>query len=164
MNNYSKDINSVLNKFRVELNADRALIALFHQLNFDSNDMVFTVMLEDLSKGTNTIYPTVKNIPRNIIDLEFKNDLDSIVVGVYSPLLPYSCVKHLEAINSKAIINLLLKLNNYYWGILSFQFKEIPIFINLNGSISSDLNNQLLNYKEIIYTIVSDYINTYYGK
>lgn len=155
-------VNLLLKEYLQKLKADRALIALFHQGGIGSSDVVFTVMLEELSFNTPSVYPIVKNIPRNIIDIEFKDNLDSIVLGIYKEDLPSKCTEHLKRINVKTIINMLLKFDNYYWGILSFQFKEIPQILMSKEVIQEDLKKQLLFYKKSIHEIVDDYVKNYY--
>ncbi len=159
----NNSISTLLRLYRKQLNADRAIVALFHQTNLDCDDILFTVMLEELSEGTKSIYPIVKNIPKNIIDLEFKNDLDSIVLGIYNENLPSKCTDHLRQIEANVIINMLLKFNNYYWGILSFQFKEIPFYLKDKQEITESLKSQLLLYKESIYEIINTHVLDYYA-
>lgn len=164
MDTYSKHINVVLKNYRVDLNADRVVIALLHQKSLGSLETVFTVLLEELSPNTKSIYPIVKNIPPNVINLEFKNDLDSMVVAVKRDFLPTPCTHHLEAIECKTLINTLLKFENFYWGILSFQFKEIPPFINNDDIIIDSMHTKLIEYRDYVALLVNNHIINFYKK
>lgn len=157
----NNSLNTLLHTYLKELNADRSLVALFHQSDFESNDVVFTVMIEELSKGTKSIYPIVKNIPKNIIDLEFNSGLDSIVVVNYELGLPSKCTNHLKNIEAKTMINLLLKLNGYYWGILSFQW--VNSYLNIKEKeLPKALSDQLNQYRNCIHNLLENYVSHYY--
>lgn len=131
------------------LKCDRALIAGFHKEEIKEDSIVFSILIEELSKGTKSAYPIVNNIPFSIIEMEFQDKRNQVVVAVNHPDKPELCLKHLNNIGCKCIINQLLYLNDYLWGILSFQYKEIPSYVD-NNKLNPQYYSLIKQYKKEI--------------
>lgn len=129
------------------LQCDRAVVAKLHSNSSnDLNYTSFSIMFEELSEGTLSIYNHVKNIPSSVLSKEFGKNNDIIVIGNKKDITQIKCLAHLDKLNVEVIINQLLYNNIDIWGVLSFQYKECPSYL-LNQQLEDYYLNLIKSYK-----------------
>lgn len=142
-------IPSIINKALRELECSRVVVAKLHSsvpTNFYPD--LFSVYFEALDKNTFSIKDIVVNKPISILNVEFEDDLDKISINLYKD--NDKCVKHLKNVDCILMINQLLHYNNIVWGVLSFQYKATPFYLNSDEILASYLN-KMKQCKQSIY-------------
>ena len=144
-----------LNAMCQNLNADRAMVAKIHgttdKEGYISNDSAFSIMFEHCANNVISVKPLIQNIPVSVLKLEFGEDIDGIVVGDLKYAPHEKCTSHLKKLRVTVIINQLLRVEDYVWGVLSLHFKNRPSFVK-EGKITEDFVPLLKNYKQSILT------------
>lgn len=149
-------ISKVLEDLAIYFKADRVILAEIHAetyIDLEAYNKVFSVTYEYLQDGIFSVKDIIRNIPISILEKEqpyYNNNL--LVVNQNNPSLPPRCLNHLKNIESKTIINCLLRFNTTITGILSIQFKDSNFF-----SIS-DLSEQDINVLIFTAQTLSKYI------
>ena len=128
--------------------ADRIVLADIHSYSYkdyDAYDKYFSVKYEYL-KDTFSIKDIVKNIPLDVLRLEYpyyKNNI--IVCDINKQSTDFKgCVDHLTNINADVIINCFVYFNKSIIGILSVQYtkaKSITCFESLSSQDKNKLNS-----------------------
>jgi hypothetical protein len=153
---------ALLKKSLIELDCDRTLLAKIHpfDLHENKNVLVFSSIFEELKnyKNLGSIKEYVKNIPYNVLQLEFGDDKDFIVVANKLEVNPeeIKCIDHLDKLGCEVIINQLLYSEDYVWGILSFQYKNCPYYVK-GTNIENNWKTTIIQYKNKIQKMVSCY-------
>jgi hypothetical protein len=141
--------NLLLEKALKELNCDRILIARLHpnmntEFNYEGTpvcpichkihlvdpDLSFSVIFEEKKEHVFSVVDYIKNIPVSILEKEFKGDTEKIVMSCAQLVENLKCVRHLQKLDMEIIFNQLLSSNNHIWGVLSFQYTQVPNWIN----------------------------------
>ena len=134
---------NLLKSCLIDLNCNRALVAKIQNSINLKKDKQFSVLVEYL-KDADSIKSIVKNIPYSVLELEFKEGKDKIIIASQSYDIPDACKNHLQNINAHTIVNQLLYIDDFIWGVLSFQFNSIPPFISNPETL--DIYNKIFRY------------------
>lgn len=149
-------IDNFLNECLDIFKCDRVLIAKIHPLILnDVNNLVFSTIFEKNKPPSAPIANYVKNISVNVLDLEFEQELDRIVIANKDvSIYPEKCIAHLDKLKMNTIVNQLLYTNSYLWGIFSIQYSKNPYW--LNSKIDTEIFKYLAkqNKNKIINSIL----------